>query len=121
MPQVVVTIDGKTFRMACAEGEEDHLVSLAAEVDGRVNDLRRNFGEIGDQRLVVMAAIMATDELAEQRRRIAVLEEALADAHRDRDQAVRRAETGEGRFVGHLNDVAEAIERVTEKIDRRGG
>ena len=51
MPQVVVTIDGKTFRMACAEGEEDHLTGLAAEVDDRVNELRKSFGEIGDQRL----------------------------------------------------------------------
>ena len=98
MPQVVVTIDGKTFRMACAEGEEDHLASLAAEVDVRVNELRRSFGEIGDQRLVVMAAIMATDELSEQRRRVA------AD---------------ERRFVSHMNEVAAAIETVAGKIDGR--
>lgn len=46
MPQVVVTIDGKTFRMACAEGEEDHLASLAAEVDGRVSELRKSWKSV---------------------------------------------------------------------------
>lgn len=120
MPQVVVTIDGKTFRMACAEGEEDHLTSLAAEVDARVGELRKSFGEIGDQRLTVMAAIMATDELAEQRRRVAALEQAMAKAARDRDDALRQAAQGEGQFVSHMNEVAEAIERVAGKIDRRG-
>ncbi|MBC8130627.1 MAG: cell division protein ZapA [Rhizobiaceae bacterium] len=120
MPQVVVTIDGKTFRMACAEGEEDHLTSLAAEVDGRVGELRKSFGEIGDQRLTVMAAIMATDELAEQRRRVAALEQAVTDAERVRDEALRRAASGEGRFVAHMNEVAEAIERVAGKVDGRG-
>ena len=33
MPQIVVTIDGKAYRMACAEGEEDHLLSLGAKLD----------------------------------------------------------------------------------------
>jgi cell division protein ZapA len=119
MPQVVVTIDGKTFRMACAEGEEDHLASLAAEVDVRVNELRRSFGEIGDQRLVVMAAIMATDELSEQRRRVASLEAEIAAARRDRDEALRRVAADERRFVSHMNEVAAAIETVAGKIDGR--
>ena len=119
MPQVVVTIDGKTFRMACAEGEEDHLTSLAAEVDGRVNELRKSFGEIGDQRLVVMAAIMTTDELAEQRRRIASLETEIALARKDRDDALRRVDSDERRFVAHMTEVAAAIETVAGKIDGR--
>ena len=119
MPQVVVTIDGKTFRMACAEGEEEHLTGLAAEVDGRVGELRKSFGEIGDQRLVVMAAIMTTDELTEQRRRVATLEDALADAQKDRLDAIRRAEAGESRFAAHMNEVAEAIERTAGRVDGR--
>lgn len=119
MPQVVVTIDGKTFRMACAEGEEQHLSDLAADVDNRVNGLRKSFGEIGDQRLVVMAAIMATDELAEQRGRIAALERALEEAERGREDALRRAEAGDERLVGHLNEIAEAVERVAGKLDGR--
>ena len=116
MPQVVVTIDGKTFRMACAEGEEAHLTGLAAEVDGRVNELRKSFGEIGDQRLVVMAAIMATDELAEQRRRIATLEQTLAETERARQDAIHRAEAGDERLVAHLNAVSDAIDRATAKF-----
>ena len=119
MPQVVVTIDGKTFRMACAEGEEDHLTGLAAEVDDRVNELRKSFGEIGDQRLVVMAAIMATDELAEQRRKVAALEQAMADAANDRADAINGLNAGETRFVAHMNEVAAAIESVAARIDGR--
>lgn len=120
MPQVVVTIDGKTFRMACAEGEEEHLTRLASEVDGRINELRKSFGEIGDQRLVVMAAIMTTDELVEQRRRIAALEQTLADTERGKQDALRRAEAGEERLVAHLDAVSDAIERVAAKLGGRG-
>ncbi len=79
MPQgvsssVQVTIAGRTFRMACAPGEEEHLGALAAQIDRRIQDMRGAFGEIGDQRLTVMAAITIADELSEHRRRVADLE-----------------------------------------------
>jgi cell division protein ZapA len=119
MPQVVVTIDGKTFRMACADGEEAHLESLAAEVDGRIGELRKSFGEIGDQRLVMMAAIMTADELSEQRRRIAALEGAIAEADAARDEALRRLSDSDHRLVGHVEHMAEAVEKAAERLERR--
>lgn len=75
---VQVTIAGRSFRMACAPGEEDHLEVLAAQIDTRIHEMRAAFGEIGDQRLTVMAAITMADELAESRRRAAELEEQVA-------------------------------------------
>src|SRR5262249_62070435 len=57
MPQVSVTINGRQFRMACEDGEEEHLTHLAQELDARIVQLRARFGEIGDTRLTVMAAL----------------------------------------------------------------
>ena len=65
MPQVTVTIAGKAYRMACADGEEAHLAGLAQLFDGKIGEMRRTFGEIGDMRLHVMAAITIADDLAE--------------------------------------------------------
>jgi cell division protein ZapA len=66
MAQVTVTIDGKAYRMACEEGQEDHLTGLAARFDRYVGHLKGSqFGEIGDLRLTVMAGIMVMDELSE--------------------------------------------------------
>ncbi len=120
MPQVVVSIDNKTFRMACAEGEEAHLAGLASDVDARIAELRRSFGEIGDQRLVVMAAIMTTDELAEQRRRVAALEQSLTESERARQDALARAEAGEARLARHLDQVAAAVEHIAARLDASG-
>ena len=53
MAQVTVTIDGKAYRMACDEGQEEHLISLASRFDRYVMHLKDSFGEIGDQRLTV--------------------------------------------------------------------
>ena len=43
---VAVTIAGRVYRMACGEGEEAHLQSLARHVDATLTDLRQGFGEI---------------------------------------------------------------------------
>jgi cell division protein ZapA len=71
MAQVNVTIGGRAFRLACNPGEESHLESLAHTVDEKIKSMRATFGEIGDQRLVVMAALTIADELHEARATVA--------------------------------------------------
>src|SRR5262245_62275770 len=66
MPQVSVTINGRQFRMACESGEEARLMRLAGDLDARIVALRGRFGEIGDTRLTVMAALALADELSER-------------------------------------------------------
>jgi cell division protein ZapA len=75
MAQVSVTIDGRKYRVACNEGEEERLESLAGMIDGKIGELRASFGEIGDQRLVVMAALTIADNLAEARDEVAAQRE----------------------------------------------
>jgi cell division protein ZapA len=67
MAQVSVTIDGRKYRLACNEGEEARLESLAGMVDGKIGEMRTTFGQIGDQRLVIMAALTIADSFAEAR------------------------------------------------------
>src|SRR5260221_14407692 len=80
MAQVSVKISGKTYRMACDDGEEEHLADLAERLDRSIEHLRQRFGEIGDQRLTVMAAITLADQQAEAERRLAAGEAEGADS-----------------------------------------
>jgi cell division protein ZapA len=89
MAQVSVTIAGKHYRMACGDGEEAHLEGLAKVLDERINQLHSAFGEIGDMRLHVMAALTLVDELDEAKKRISTLEkeaETLRSAKGDGEQ-----------------------------------
>ena len=79
MAHVNVTIAGKTYRMACEEGEEERLSALAARFDRTVEDLRQRIGEIGDRRLAVMAGLLVIDDLDETEQR---LEQAAAEVVR---------------------------------------
>ena len=59
MSHINVTINGRQYRMACEEGQEVRLLRLAESLESRVEALRGKFGEIGDARLTVMAALRA--------------------------------------------------------------
>jgi cell division protein ZapA len=65
MAQVDVTINGRSYPIACDDGEEAHLVQLGEYVDRRVKELATAVGQVGDSRLLVMASLLIADELAE--------------------------------------------------------
>ena len=67
MGQVSVTLNGRTYRLRCGDGEEERLLTVVSHVRGHVDRLVAEHGQIGDDRLVLMAAIMITDELFEVR------------------------------------------------------
>ena len=120
MPQVSVSINGKTYRMACDEGEEDRLVGLAGKFDAYVESLKSSFGEIGDQRLTVMAAIMVVDELAEAKRQIKGLEAELASLRESRNAVVDRYESNTEKLAMRLDDAARSIEKLSALLVSSG-
>ncbi len=116
MPQVAVIINGKTYRMACDEGQEQHLLSLAKQFDSYVGHLKDSFGEIGDQRLTVMAGVMVTDELVELQKKLRNVETELASLRRTRDDALDKVSVRESELVNSLNSAAEKIEKISTKL-----
>lgn len=116
MAHVSVTIAGRYYRMACDEGQEEHLMRLGRDIDARINQLRTTFGEIGDQRLTVMAAITISDELAEARNRIRALESDLEGQRDARASALARLEAGEEAVARTIDEVAERLERLAREI-----
>ena len=117
MSQVTATIAGRQFRLACEDGQEEHLQALAKNLDQRIADLRAKFGEIGDTRLTVMAALMIADEVAEAVKRIRVLEEETAALQDARVVASDRAKAASSAVVSAFNSAAERIEGITRKLN----
>jgi cell division protein ZapA len=116
MAQVTVTIGGRAYKLACNEGEEPHLEELARVVDAKFEAMHRSFGEIGDQRLIVMAALTVADELTEARGRVAALE---ADAEKivERDRVARReAEIQAVAAAQAFGELSQRIEKMAAAL-----
>lgn len=104
MPQVDVTINGRHYQIACDEGQEAHLAQLASYVDDRVQELVAAIGQVGDARLLVMAALLVADDLADAHAR---LEGRGGAADPEPDQAA---------IVASLERLAERIEGIADRL-----
>ena len=121
MNHINVSINGRTYRMACEEGQEVRLLKLAESLESRVTELRGKFGEIGDARLTVMAALTVCDELLDANARIAELEEELEMARHQRVSATDRARVTQVAVTNALNAAADRIEKTTQVLNRTVG
>ena len=121
MNHINVTINGRQYRMACEDGQETRLMRLAENLQARVEDLRGKFGEIGDQRLTVMAALTACDELLDANARLEKLEQELTSLRDVRVAAGDRARATQVAVANALNAAAERIEKTTQILNRTVG
>lgn len=67
MGHVAVTLNGRTYRMRCDDGQEQRLFALADHVRAKVDGLVREFGQVGEDRLLLMAALLVADEVFDLR------------------------------------------------------
>ena len=70
MAQVTVTLNGTTYCLKCADGEEVRLHGLVDHIRDKLEHLVQEFGPIGSEHLLLMAAILISDELFEARDKI---------------------------------------------------
>ena len=120
MPEVNVEINGRKYRMACEEGQEPHLMALAERFNRHIDAFKGDFGEIGDNRLTVMAGIAVLDELAEAERRIEELKQDVANLTHAGEALTNEAEDLELKFAKRLNEAARKIEAISTAIDETG-
>jgi cell division protein ZapA len=121
MSHINVTINGRQYRMACEEGQEVRLLKLAESLESRIEILRGKFGEIGDARLTVMAALTVCDELQDAEKQIHSLEQEVEALRDVRTAATDRARATQIAVANALNAAAERIEKTTQVLNRTVG
>ena len=121
MSELNVTINARQYRVACENGQEEHLLKLSQDLDQRIAQLRASFGEVGDTRLTVMAALTVADELSEAGKTIRRLEQELAGLKDARVMAADRSQMTQTALVAAFNSAAARIEGLTKKLNQTVG
>ncbi|MBO6560401.1 MAG: cell division protein ZapA [Nisaea sp.] len=109
MAQVEITINGKNYRIACEDGQESRIASLAAMVDSHVKDLVEQIGQIGDTRLLVMASLLIADELVDLRE---------IEAEMASENGASPIGESEEKIAAALNAMAGRIESIADQLER---
>src|SRR4029078_8828213 len=117
MAQVNIVIAGKTYRMACDDGQEEHLTALGERLARTIERVRERFGEIGDQRLTVMAAITMADQYSEAERRLRDAGDELSSVGEIRAAIGQRQAALEAEVARSLETAAARLELLAERLN----
>jgi len=120
MGQVSVTLNGRTYRLECNEGEEAHLIELAEYLGSHVDMMRQKFGQVGDDRLILMASLVVADELWELRRELEEMKNTLAAARRDKTAADETARTVQSDLAARVSATADRLELLNAQFFQGG-
>ena len=116
MGQVSVTLNGRAYRLECGSGEEAHLVELAEYLGTHVDTMKHKFGQVGDDRLILMAALMVTDELWEARRQMQEMKVMLAESKRDKSTTDETARSMQAEVAARVGAAAQRLELLNERF-----
>ncbi|MBS1301640.1 cell division protein ZapA [Loktanella sp. SALINAS62] len=78
MPQVEITIGGRSFEVACQDGEEHFLRTASALLDEEAQHLSNQIGRMPEARMLLMSGLMLADRTAGIAERLQEAERALA-------------------------------------------
>ena len=105
MAQVDVSVNGQSYRIACEDGQEDRLVDLATMVDEKVLELVNQIGQVGSNRLLVMAALIIADELVDLKNEVGSLQE-------------QKDNTNQQDTVLALQEITKRIENIADQVEQ---
>ena len=77
MAEAAITLNGRTYRLSCGDGEEARLRELSQVVTAKLQTLVAEYGQVGDDRLLLLSALQIADEMLEARAKAAALESRL--------------------------------------------
>lgn len=120
MAEVSVEINGRKYRMACEDGQEDHVRGLASRLNSQVEAFKGAFGEIGDNRLTVMAGIAVVDLLVDAEQKLAALRQELEELRQAGEAMAAEGEDLESRYAQKLEETARRIEIAASAIESAG-
>ncbi|MGN6516571.1 MAG: cell division protein ZapA [Rhizomicrobium sp.] len=116
MPLVNVMVNGRAYTIACDDGEENHLKELAAHVDAKVRELLETVGQVGDQRLLLMAAVLITDELFDARARLEGHAKKAGDLASAHEEISGRLSQSESQAIHLLECASKRAEDIAAKL-----
>jgi cell division protein ZapA len=111
--KVQIEINDRRYAIGCDEGQEEHVLRLARYFDDHVKRLATSVGQIGDQRLFLMGALIVADEMNDLKMRLDKAEAEIARLTDNRPVVVPAAANSRA-----LGDAADRLEALAERLEQ---
>jgi cell division protein ZapA len=110
MSQVSVTVNGHPYKIACDDGQEPRIRRLGQYIDARVGEFVKTVGQVGEARLLLLAALVIADELSDAN-------EALQQERSRNRAAEAEAEDAAAATTGGIHTIAQRIEAIAARLE----
>jgi cell division protein ZapA len=108
--QVAVTVNSHPYKITCDDGQEPRIRRLAQYVDARIGEFVKGIGQVGEARLLLLAALVIADELSDAN-----------EALQEERSRVRAAETGAAEAAdaaaSGVHGFAQRIEALAARLE----
>ena len=126
MPHVEIAIGGRTFEVACQEGEEHFLHSAAAMLNEEASHMSAQIGRMPEAKMLLMSGLMLADKTAGLEEKVKAAETKMAQLQAQIDQMQSNPSKVEVPVIpADLSDamaqIAARAEALAEEVERRAG
>ncbi len=108
MAQITVSVNGRSYQVACDDGQEERVRGLAKYLDEKVGGFAQKLGQVGEARLLLLAGIAVADDLAE----------ATDTLRRARRPAPASSAAAEEKLAQSIDEIAHRIEAIAERLEK---
>jgi cell division protein ZapA len=115
MTALRILIGGRECQVACDDGQEDHLRHLARQLDERLRELGTNTGKGADPQLLMLVALMLTDELEDTKRELSHLRNDIR--HSSQSFEANKQIELENAITATIHDIASRVEAIAGELE----
>ena len=116
MPLVNIMVNGRAYTIACDDGEEEHLKELAGHVDEKAREVLSAVGQVGDARMMLMAALLIADEHHDLTARLGDSAKAVTSSSEEKQSLHLKAEQFEAASADVLESAAKKLEDIAARL-----
>ncbi len=143
MANVNIKFNGKDYLLSCDDGQEESLKKLTAFLDSKYLELKKNLGNIGENKLLLITSIKLIDEHFDLRRRISeqknkldnlskkfkelrslavkykdVKEIEIKDLNKEIDNIKKSIEEANSMYENMLDKTTESLEKIIKNAEK---
>ena len=118
MANVNIKFNGKDFLLSCDDGQEEHLEELLAHINQKFNDLKKDLGSIGENKLLLITAVQVMDEYFETKKKVEEKKSELENLSNKFRELKSLVYDYKDKKEGELNKLSQDHENFKKEIEK---
>ena len=118
MANVNIKFNGKDFLLSCEDGQEEHLLELAENLNQKFTELKQSLGNIGENKLLIISSISIMDEYFETKKKIDEQKKELENLKSKFKELKKLVYDYKDQKDGQISNLQDLQKNLKEEIDK---